>query len=107
VRAVAGLGHAQIADRLENPDKFDRVDLLTRLMQGRNADGSPLKRGELTAEALTQLVAGSDTMSISVCAFLFHVMSNQRVLSKLRKELDDALPDSSAMPTFAAVKDLP
>lgn len=61
---------------------------------------------ELTAEALTQLIAGSDTTSNTSCALLFHVLKNPEVVTKLQKELDEALPEQ-APPTFAAVKDLP
>ena len=82
-------------------------DLLARLIQARDASGNPIGRSELTAEALTQLVAGSDTMSISTCALLFHVVSNEEVLSKLREELDAALPNPDHIPTYEAVKDLP
>ena len=107
VQRVAGLGHAQIADRLQNPEKVQRVDLLARLMQGRDEQGNPLGRGELTAEALTQLVAGSDTMSNSSCALIFHVVNTPGVMEKLQKELDDALPELDGVPEYSSLKDLP
>jgi benzoate 4-monooxygenase len=40
-----------------------RTDLLEKLMQGKDENGEPMGRDELTAEALTQLIAGSDTTS--------------------------------------------
>lgn len=40
-----------------------RTDLLEKLMQGKDEHGQPMGREELTAEALTQLIAGSDTTS--------------------------------------------
>lgn len=61
VKNLAGLAVAAVAKRLATPT--DRVDLLSKLQEGRDDEGQPLGRGELTAEALTQLIAGSDTTS--------------------------------------------
>ena len=41
----------------------DRTDLLGKLQEGKDDEGNPMGREELTAEALTQLIAGSDTTS--------------------------------------------
>lgn len=41
----------------------ERVDLLAKLKAARDGDGNPLSKEELTAEALTLLIAGSDTTS--------------------------------------------
>jgi benzoate 4-monooxygenase len=106
VQNLAGLAIARVKDRLDNAEKVDRVDLLARLMEGKDAKGQPMGREELTAEAQTQLIAGSDTTSNTSCALLFHVLNNPYVIPKLQKELDDALPDLG-VPTFQAVKDLP
>lgn len=61
VQRLAGIAVAAVARRLANP--IDRVDLLAKLQDGRDDDGKPMGREELTAEALTQLIAGSDTTS--------------------------------------------
>jgi len=74
-------------------------------MEGKDANGNSLGREELTAEALTQLIAGSDTTSNTSCALLFHVLSNPYVIPKLQKELDEALP-IQGVPSFEQVKDL-
>jgi benzoate 4-monooxygenase len=37
------------------------VDLLSKLQEGKAEEGKPMGRPELTAEALTQLIAGSST----------------------------------------------
>ncbi|KXS97489.1 hypothetical protein AC578_9065 [Pseudocercospora eumusae] len=36
------------------------------------------------------LVAGSDTTAITICALIYHVHKNPRILAKLRQELDQA-----------------
>ena len=41
----------------------DRADLLNKPESGRDAEGKPMGREELTAEAQTFLIAGSDTIS--------------------------------------------
>ena len=58
---LAGLAIAAVSKRLKTP--VDRADLLSKLQQGKDDEGKPMGRPELTAEALTQLIAGSDTTS--------------------------------------------
>lgn len=105
VENLAGIAVARVSARLANPDT-DRVDLLARLMEGTDEKGEKLGREELTAEALTQLIAGSDTTSNTSCALLYWVLTTPGVLSKLQSELDAALP-SPGVPSYASVKDLP
>ena len=108
VENLAGITIARVKGRLDNPPETARKDLLQRLVEGRDDKGEPLGRAELTAEALTQLIAGSDTTSNSSCALLYHVVRTPGVLRRLRDELGRALPDADAtVPTFDAVKDLP
>lgn len=62
---VAGIGILRVNQRLSasTEEKISRVDILARLMEGKDEHGQPLGRDELTGEAMTQLVAGSDTTS--------------------------------------------
>ncbi|KAI9838603.1 MAG: hypothetical protein M1819_004917 [Sarea resinae] len=108
VENLAGIAVARVNERLASGQKSERVDLLARLMEGRDAEGRPLGREELTAEALTQLIAGSDTTSNTSCALLFWCLKTPGVMSKLQKELDGAMQGSGdAVPDFKTVKDLP
>ena len=107
VKNLAGIAIARVQHRLENPPPADRLDLLARLMEGRDEKGEPLGREELTAEALTQLIAGSDTTSNTSCALLYHVVRTPGVLAKLRTELDEAIPADVTVPTYELVKELP
>jgi len=107
VENLAGIAIARVKSRLENPPPAQRKDLLQRLIDGRDEKGQPLGRQELTAEALTQLIAGSDTTSNSSCALLFHAVRTPGVMAKLQAELDAALPAGLDVPTFEMVRDLP
>ncbi|KAK4212553.1 cytochrome P450 [Rhypophila decipiens] len=107
VESLAGIAIACVKSRLENPPPENRKDLLQRLMEGRDEKGERLGREELTAEALTQLIAGSDTTSNSSCALLYHVMRTPGVLQKLRAELDAHIGQHIDVPTFEMVRDLP
>lgn len=104
VENLAGIAIARVSQRLENPD-IGRVDLLARLMEGKDASGEKLGREELTAEALTQLIAGSDTTSNTSCALLYWIVRTPGVLEKLQKELDENI--GTGVPSYDAVKDLP
>lgn len=112
VRAVenlAGIAVARVNARLDAPDeeKGQRKDLLARLMEGKDENGEKLGREELTAEALTQLIAGSDTTSNTSCALLYWCLKTQGVMAKLQTELDQANPEGIDVPKYDMVKDLP
>ena len=61
VKTLAGIAIMAVAKRLATTT--DRVDLLSKLQESRDGNGNPMGKAELTAEALTLLIAGSDTTS--------------------------------------------
>ncbi|TFL04488.1 cytochrome P450 monooxygenase pc-bph [Pterulicium gracile] len=89
VRRLAGIAIVAVNKRLKTPT--DRVDLLQKLMQGKDDQGLPMGREELTAEAQTQLIAGSDTTSNTSCAIVYWLARYPEAQKKLQKELDDEL----------------
>ncbi|KAI2610643.1 putative benzoate 4-monooxygenase cytochrome P450 [Hypoxylon fragiforme] len=108
VKNLAGIAIARVKDRLENPPDINRRDLLALLQEGRDDKGEPLGFEELTAEALTQLIAGSDTTSNSSCALLYHAARTPGVLQKMQEELDAAIPDDNVrVPEYEAIRNLP
>jgi benzoate 4-monooxygenase len=107
VENLAGMAVARVSARLDSgPQNEQRVDLLARLMEGRDETGAKLGRAELTAEALTQLIAGSDTTSNTSCALLYWVLKTPGVLQKLQAELDAAVPQGTVVPKHSQVRDL-
>jgi benzoate 4-monooxygenase len=58
---LTGMAIAAVSERLKAPT--DRVDLLSKLQQGKDDEGKPMGPPELTAEVLTQLIAGSENIS--------------------------------------------
>lgn len=109
VQNLAGIAVARVNARLDSPDedKGSRKDLLARLMEGKDENGNSLGREELTAEALTQLIAGSDTTSNTSCAWLYWTLKTPGIMEKLQRELDAAIPDGVEIPEYDMVKDLP
>jgi len=111
VKNLAGIAVAAVAKRMAadaSGDASQRVDLLRRLQEARDEEGNPMGREELTAEALTQLIAGSDTTSNSSCAITYYLALNPGSQHKLQRELDDALgSDDSPVVAFEQVKSLP
>ncbi|CAK5274619.1 unnamed protein product [Mycena citricolor] len=89
VRSLAGIAIVAVAKRLSTPT--DRVDLLSKLQSGTDDNGNPMGRAELTAEALTLLIAGSDTTSNSTCAIIYYLAKNPEKQAKLQAELDEQL----------------
>lgn len=107
VQNLAGIAIARVNARLDAAERGEvtRVDLLARLMEGKDENGNKLGREELTAEALTQLIAGSDTTSNTSCALLYHMLCHPECVKKLQAELDEALPTDD-VPNYEQVKDL-
>ncbi|KAG6828596.1 hypothetical protein H0H92_007337 [Tricholoma furcatifolium] len=106
VKTLAGIAIMAVKQRLAV--ETDRVDLLAKLKASRDADGNPMGREELTAEALTLLIAGSDTTSNSTCAIIYHLASHPEVQAKLHAELDEQLGSEDLLAATAdQVKRLP
>ncbi|KAK0495838.1 cytochrome P450 [Armillaria luteobubalina] len=64
----------------------DRTDRSSKLQAGKDERGKPIGREELTAEALTLLIEGSDTTSNSTCAIIYYLSRNPHVQARLHKE---------------------
>ncbi|KAJ7230980.1 cytochrome P450 [Mycena haematopus] len=61
----------------------------------------------LLDESLTLLGAGSETVGNVVTTGVFRVLSDQRILNRLRAELDEAWPDISTHPHYQVLEKLP
>ncbi|KAJ5913994.1 Cytochrome P450 [Penicillium tannophilum] len=115
VENLTGIAVAAVASRLDAAEKGlidTRGDILSRLLQAKDANGNPMGRAELTSEALTQLIAGSDTISNTSCAVFYWILHGERcapgtIVSRLREELDQAIGDQSEIASYSQVRDLP
>ncbi|PWN22638.1 cytochrome P450 [Microstroma glucosiphilum] len=107
VKRLTGIAVAKVNQRLK--EGSERDDLLSRLSSGKDESGQPMGKEELTSEALTQLIAGSDTTSNTSAALLYHVMTHPEVKEKLVKELDESLKsvDVGDVPVGTDVAELP
>jgi benzoate 4-monooxygenase len=88
VKHLAGIAIAAVEWRLADPSASERGDLLAKLQEGKDEEGHPMGKEELIAEALTQLIAGSDTTSkyaLHASCFIFgqhiHINLVHRVVS--------------------------
>lgn len=68
VKNLAGIARNRVDARLKQ-GSGDRKDILSHLLAATDDEGQPMSKDELTAEALTNLIAGSDTTSNSSCTF--------------------------------------
>ncbi|KDE09272.1 hypothetical protein MVLG_00590 [Microbotryum lychnidis-dioicae p1A1 Lamole] len=108
VNNLSGIARHRVGKRLEE-GSGDRKDILAHLLAARDGEGKKMPRDELTAEALTQLIAGSDTTSNSSCAIMYYIVKNPRVHKKLQAELDEAFGAGGmdGVLDYADVKALP
>jgi benzoate 4-monooxygenase len=109
-----GIAQAAVTKRLEAAGKGDtkRHDILEMLCNAKDNEGQPIPRPELISEALTQLIAGSDTVSNTSCAIIFWILDGERrnpgtIVSRLHAELDAAIPSTSDIAKHKQVKNLP
>ncbi|KAJ5669751.1 hypothetical protein N7462_010821 [Penicillium macrosclerotiorum] len=89
VENLTGIAVAAVATRLDAAEKGiidDRNDILSRLLQAKDINGYPMGRVEMTAEALTMLIAG-------------------QIIPRLQKELDEAI-GSAKLAHYSQVRDL-
>ncbi len=105
VKKLSGIALARVNDRLVNGS--EREDLLALLQAGKDDKGETMEKMELTAEALTQLIAGSDTTSNTACAVLYHLATHPQFLRKLQAELDENLSHAEDVPLYSDVQELP
>ena len=115
VENLTGIAVAAVASRLDAAEKGiadDRNDILSRLLQAKDSSGRPMDRTELTAEALTQLIAGSDTISNTACAVFYWILHGERsapntIIPRIQEELDQAIGPGTEIASYSQVKDLP
>jgi len=102
---LTGIAVNQVNIRLSQTG-HSRKDLLAQLQTGRDADGNPMGKEELIAEALTQLIAGSDTTSNTSCMVLWWIVKHPSVYEKLMSELEEHLGAEEGVISYADCKDL-
>ncbi|KAJ5983857.1 hypothetical protein N7481_005956 [Penicillium waksmanii] len=115
VENLTGIAVAAVGSRLDAAEKGvidTRNDILSRLLQAKDANCQPMGRTELIAEALTQLIAGSDTISNTACAVFYWILHGERcdpgtIVPRLQKELDDAARSNPGIMSYSQVRELP
>lgn len=115
VENLTGIAVAAVASRLDAAEKGiidTRNDILSRLLQAKDANNQPMGRTELVAEALTQLIAGSDTISNTACAVFYWILHGERcspgtIISRLQEELDEVFKPDAVVLSYNQVRNLP
>nr|KAK5442115.1 hypothetical protein LTR18_005967 [Exophiala xenobiotica] len=108
---LAAIGIAKVEKRKLASRDSSRRDILYYLLSAKDPDtGGDLPDLEIKAEALTQLIAGSDTTGNTITHMVDMLCRNPAALKTLQQELDAAYPDPIE-PGFVAMfedcKDLP
>lgn len=120
---LARIGIAKVEKRRQAAESTDpnRRDILYYLLAATDPDtGGPLPDNEVKAEALTQMIAGSDTTGNTITHIVDMLCRHPGAQAKLQAELDSAFPDPALLALaatdngpkdfvapFDACKDLP
>lgn len=85
------------------------MDFLSKFIQKHSENPSVFTTYHVLSGCVSNMVAGSDTTSISLSAILYHVLHNPDVLEKLHREVDQHCPQNKASPhiTFAQSQEMP
>jgi benzoate 4-monooxygenase len=110
-QGLAAIGIAAVEKRKAVAIDPNRKDILYYLLTAKDPDnGGPLPDRELKAEALTQLIAGSDTTGNSIAQIIDLLPRHPEKLKKLQTELDATYPGpipQDFVARFVECKDLP
>lgn len=117
VKNLHGMALAAVDKRLASAEKglstggHQRHDILEMLCRAKDSEGNPMPRDELISEALTELIAGSDTVSNTTCAVIYWILDGERrhpgtIIPRLQAELDAAIPADARIAEHRQVKNL-
>jgi cytochrome P450 len=88
MREVDSLIHEEIADRRQAGDLAERSDILSLLLQARDAEtGEPMSEAELRDELLTLLVAGHETTANALAWAVERLARHPEKLARLKAEV--------------------
>lgn len=76
-------------------DKSGRADFLSRMMKLHNDDPDRFTDIDVFLTCITNIGAGSDTTSISLCAVLYELITHPTAMAKLRKEIEHVVEITS------------
>ncbi|GAO51000.1 hypothetical protein G7K_5113-t1 [Saitoella complicata NRRL Y-17804] len=95
VQQLAKIAVTAVDRRLQKSEEEleNRRDLLSFLLKATDEEGEPLPRSEVNAEALTQLIAGSDTTSNTLTHIIDLLCRNPECKTEIQAELDEAFPE--------------
>lgn len=110
-QALARIGIAAVEKRIKAGTDPNRKDILYYLQTATDPDtGNSLPDLEIKAEALTQLIAGSDTTGNTITHIIDMLIRHPDKYKQLQRELDEAYPaplPEGHVAMFVDCKDLP
>ncbi|KAJ7628908.1 cytochrome P450 [Roridomyces roridus] len=81
-------------------DDGDKSYMLPRLLAFKYPNGEAMPENHVISECMGHMVAGTDTMSLSLSYFLWELTRRQDIMRKLQREIDAVMPDPKAIPSI-------
>jgi len=100
---------AELPDKIKGGEQGGTLDFLSKFMQKNSEDPIAFTTYHALAGCTSNMIAGSDTTSISLSAILYYVLRDPVVLKRLRDEVDASCPQDKTSPyiTFSQSNDMP
>ncbi|KAF4545285.1 putative cytochrome P450 [Lasiodiplodia theobromae] len=92
-------------ERWRNGEVLD--DMVRFLLEDGGGNPLDLYLEEIEVEVNTMLDAGSDTTAIALANVMYFLLKSPTCFTKLREELDRALPADTIIPSYDSIKQLP
>ncbi|KAL8643801.1 MAG: hypothetical protein Q9210_007547, partial [Variospora velana] len=99
----------QIADRRSKGDNYihSPPDFLDNFLAAHKADPRAFSNDTLLSQLVSNVAAGGDTAGGTMTGIVYHTLQHPRVLARLQKELDAAIPDPKDPVSWHTASQLP
>lgn len=89
------------------PKPEDAPDTIFNELMKSNLPPDELTVDRLESEAMSIIGAGIETTKESLAISVFHIIANPAIHKRLRKELEEAIPDPAVLPELKDIEVLP
>ncbi|PCH42796.1 cytochrome P450 [Wolfiporia cocos MD-104 SS10] len=100
MKALGQFAFKQVTRRLQEGSVQN--DLFYHLLDEKPEDGKPTPFPVIMTNAVTAMLAGSDTTAVALCNAAYYLLSNPACLAHLREEVDATFPPDKGEPVDAA-----
>ncbi|KAJ7463614.1 cytochrome P450 [Mycena latifolia] len=97
----------ELQHQVHTGKEFEKVPFVSRLLEYRSSSNEALPFSAVVAEAVSHMIAGTETTSTTLSYFFWKLSCRSDVMQKLQKEIDNVMPDPRVIPDLSVLQNLP